>query len=172
MPRQPKPYVKDGFFCTSTGGVQHRKLCPVHMGPKHANHCLTSLLIQLDHIKQSGGNPADIQLEQASGIVRSAAPGVTYPTVAAALDNFLTHVKSEASGPTYEWYREKLLPVRERYGHLPVNKLTLTTGQQYKTWLREEKRWRRGKKGAAHKGVSPTTVNHHIRAAGLPWLVL
>ena len=40
MPRKPKPYIKDGWYVTSAGGVPHRKLCPVESGEKEAGRML------------------------------------------------------------------------------------------------------------------------------------
>ncbi|HJZ90745.1 MAG TPA: site-specific integrase [Gemmataceae bacterium] len=87
------------------------------------------------------------------------------PTVPQALDDFMMHVKSEVSEASYRWYSEKLWPLYHRYSDWPVNRLTYQEGLKYKTWLREEKEWRRGKKGPVQKGLSNTTVNHHLRAA-------
>lgn len=164
MPRKPKPYAKDGYYRTSLGGVQHRILCPVEDGFRQAELALARLIVQLDDIKRHGGVPTDLAPGRPPTQVPGPVTRVQYPTVPAALDAFMTFKKSESSGPTYDWYREKLWPLYERYSDWPVNKLTYEEGLKYKTWLRNEKEWRRGN-GPTKKGLSPTTVNHHIRAA-------
>lgn len=32
MPRVARPYIHQGWYCTSSGSVQHRKLCPADEG--------------------------------------------------------------------------------------------------------------------------------------------
>lgn len=155
MPRKPKPYVKRGYYCTSIGGVQHQKLCPVEDGLRQAEIALARLLVHQDDVK-NGVVPAPKK-----GPV--AVPAA--PTVAQALDDYMTFVQSESAGATYLFYREKLMPFRDRFADRPVNKLTYQDGLAYKNWLRHEKTWRKGKNGPPRKGLGNTTVNMHIRTA-------
>lgn len=165
MPRKPKPYVKDGFYRTSVGGIQHRILCAVEDGERQADLALARLLVNLDDIKRNGGMPTDLQPGQPPARPPALLPQVKYPTVPEALDDFMTFVESETAPASYRWYQEKLWPLRERFSDWMVNKLTYQEGLKYKTWLRQEKTWRKGKKGPLRKGLSNTTVNHHLRAA-------
>jgi integrase len=165
VPKKPKPYIKDGYYRTSVGGVQHRILCPAEDGQRRADIALARLLVQLDDLKRTGGVPTDLDPGRPPGRPPALLPRVTYPTVPDALDDFMTFVKSESSAGTYRWYQEKLWPLRERFADWAVNKLTYQEGLKYKTWLRQEKSWRKGKKGPLQKGLANTTVNHHLRAA-------
>jgi integrase len=71
--------------------------------------------------------------------------------------------KSETDEATYAWYRDKLDPFFERFANRPVATITYEEGLAYKTWLRNEKPWKKGK--TVMKGLGPTSVNHHVRAA-------
>jgi integrase len=101
-----------------------------------------------------------------------AAVNLNFPLVRDAFKAFMDHVKSESSEATYAWYQEKLYPLYERFHDWATNTISYQDGISYKNWLRHEKPWRRGKNGLARKGVGPTTVNHHLRAARsfLGWL--
>jgi integrase len=163
LPRKPKPYVKDGHYCTSVGGIQHRKLCSVEQGMRQADIELAKLIVLLDDVKRNGGQPTTVAPN--SPLAASPVLRATYPSVPQAIDDFMTFVKSETSEATYGWYQQKLWPLYERFSDWPVNKLTYQEGLKYKTWLREEKAWRKGKAGTVRKGLGNTTVNQHIRAA-------
>jgi site-specific recombinase XerD len=165
VPRKPKPYVKDGYYRTSFAGVKHRILCPVEDGVRQAEVALAKLIVQLDDIRRNGGVPTNLEAGPMREAAPTAVPKVTYPTLAEALDDFMTFVKSESSAGTYRWYQEKLWPLRERFADWTVNKLTYQEGLKFKTWLRQEKTWRKGKNGPPQKGLANTTVNHHLRAA-------
>jgi integrase len=78
-------------------------------------------------------------------------------------NDFMDFKKSETDPRTYAWYQEKLFPFVERFHDRVLPSITCKDGIKYKTYLREEKVWKRGK--VSHKGLSPTTVNHHLRAA-------
>ena len=123
-----------------------------------ADIALAKLIVQLNDIKHNGG----VQMTPNLG---GAVPAAKYPTVAEALDDFMSFKKSETAGPTYDWYSEKLRPFREQFWDRPVNRLTLQDGTGYKTWLRHEKPWKKGKDGPVMNGLKNSTVNMHVRAA-------
>ena len=81
MPREAKPYVKNGWFVTSIGGVQHKKLCPVDHGKRKAQDALAALRLQLAHGNQPG-----------PGVLAARADSVL---LGQAHDDFLDHKKAE-----------------------------------------------------------------------------
>jgi integrase len=96
-------------------------------------------------------------------------------TVAELAALFLCHVEAD-KGPdhvTFRGYKRNLTRLVERCGTLPVRKLHLTDGTEFKRWLREEARTKRtgrraGQKiGKAKRGrpLGPVYINHHLRAA-------
>src|SRR5688572_12735008 len=129
---------------------------------RQAELALARLIVQLEDIRRNGGVPTDLAPGQPPASVPGPPVRVTYPDIPSALDDFMTYVKSESSEATYEWYQEKLWPLYERFNEWPVNKLTYQEGVKYKTWLRSEKEWRKGKHGPPRKGLANTTVNHHL----------
>jgi integrase len=164
MARKPKPYVKDGWYRTSVGGVKHRLLCPVEEGPREAELALARLLVAIDDAKTQGA------------VAPTPEPGVPPPvvapeklagppskTVAQVYEEFMALKESENRGGTPAWYRDKLDPFFERFANRPLATLTLKDGLDYKTYLRHDKVWYRGKTRV--RGLKDTTVNAHVRAA-------
>jgi integrase len=148
MPKAPKPYKYRGYFCTSVGGTQHQKLCPVEDGVEQAKYALARLIVQR----------AD---EPASEKPRKGLAA----TVAEAHDEYLDYIKAERSAKTYTHRIDMLRPFYKRFGHRKLRDLTLRDGLEYKTWLKERKPWRMGGKGKLRHGVGNHTVNYCIRAA-------
>jgi hypothetical protein len=58
----PSPYLKNGFWVTSAGGVPHQKLCEESKGKKFAKLCLARLLVtRADRSRQNIlGEPATV----------------------------------------------------------------------------------------------------------------
>jgi hypothetical protein len=54
VPRQAKPYIKDGWYRTSIGGNQHQKLCEVVKGLKAAELALARLRVQRADAQAAG----------------------------------------------------------------------------------------------------------------------
>jgi integrase len=90
-------------------------------------------------------------------------PTVTLPNVLEVYNDFMEFKKSETDPRTYDWYQEKLFPFVERFHDRVLASITYEDGLKYKTFLRKEKVWKRGK--VSHSGLGDTTVNHHLRAA-------
>jgi len=160
MPRRPAAYVKGGKFCTSAGGVQHRPLCDASKGRRHADLCLARFLVQLDEWKAAGGRPADFVFRD--GETAPPTRPSASPTVPEALMAFFDRCKADCSPATLEWVVEKARPLNERFALRTMASITTADIQSLKSWLKDEKPWNRGKR--AFKGLSNTTVNHHLRA--------
>lgn len=160
MPREAKPYIKGGWYVTSFGGVQHRKLCEVKDGYRQAELALARLQIAAEDAKSQPG----VTPPAGPGIVPVIVQTAKSPTVQEAIDAFLDFKKAENAGATYDWYHEKLQAFYLMFGDRAMNSLTPEDGTRYKTYLRHEKEWKRGK-GPVRKGLGTTTVNQHIRAA-------
>jgi integrase len=155
MARPAKPFIHQGFYCTNYGGIQKQKLCKVDEGMRAAKLLLSRLMV----------NRADAQQERAV-----AGPGIRLPadvnaakTVADVIQEFLDFQAVESAPRTYQFYKEKLATLLQKFGTRPVASLTLTDGISHKRWLMEDKPWVRGK--TVRHGLGPTTVNHHIRCA-------
>jgi len=160
MPRSPKPYVKNNWYCTSIGGIQHQKLCPAEQGMKRAVECLASLMAQRYQARVSG-----MSLPSPGPGIASPMSEASSPIVQSVLDDFLEFKEEENPGPTFDWYKEKLKPIFTQFGTRPIATISTSDATKYKGWLRRDKPWKRGKNSVVRKGVGPTTVNHHLRAA-------
>lgn len=170
MPRPPKPYVFRDWYVTNYGGVDKQKLCKVDEGLKAATIALARLMVQRTDAQQegtlgvSGAGKATAKPKRGRG--ESYGDGLAGPgekTVAEVFDEFLDFKESETDPETYKHYCGKLAAFYERFGTRGIRSITLKDGLAYKKWLIETKPWKKGKK--TEKGVGPTTVNHHIRAA-------
>jgi integrase len=78
-------------------------------------------------------------------------------------DEFLDVKKTEGEPLTYKHYVDKLLPFFDRFADRLVASLTEADGISYKSYLMNEKEWKKGK--TKMKGLGACSVNHHIRAA-------
>jgi hypothetical protein len=151
MPRKPKPYVKDGWFCTSVGGVQHQKLCRVEDGLNKADLALARLKVMREDARREGvllptPGPGIAAYHGGSPVVPPrAVAGPAHATVAQVYDDFMDVKKAECSEHTYAWYRDKLDPFFERFAGRAISSLTYEDGLSYKNWLQREKVWARGK---------------------------
>ena len=164
MPRPPKPFLYRGWYCTNAGGIPQQKLCREEEGRRQAELALARLLVQRADAQQ------EAKLDVPGPGIRvnpdAYAPGLAGPSaklIAEVFDEFLDVKRVENDELTYIHYRDKLTPFYDRFGTRPIRSLTLQDGLAYKEWLRKDKPWKKGKK--AMRGVGPTTVNHHIRAA-------
>src|SRR5262249_35483089 len=168
MPRQAKPFLYRGWFCTNAGGKPQQKLCREEEGRKQAELALARLLVRREDARQEGklavpgpgiqASPGSAS-QQGNG---NYAPGLAGPqpkTVAVVYDEFMEAKKSETDPATYTWYRDKLDPFFEEFATRALASITYKDGITYKAWLREEKPWVKGK--TPMKGLGPTTVNHH-----------
>jgi integrase len=163
VPRQPKPYVHQGWYCTSTGGVQHRKLCPVEAGAQQAEIALARLVVAIEDAKRGLTGPADTTVGRPDAVIKQAPGPALSPTVADIHDQFLEVKRVECEPDTYHWYRDKLNSFFERFANHRLTAITYEEGLKYKEWLRKEKRWVRGKE--EHFGLGNSSVNAHLRAA-------
>lgn len=116
MARQPKPYKKGNYFCTSIGGIQHQKLCRIEEGPKTAREQLHRLSVKY----------ADAPKTTKKHMV---------PTVGEAHDNFLDSKSVENCDGTYNFYRTSLLTFHEMFAGRPVKSLTYDDAIAYKKRL-------------------------------------
>jgi integrase len=162
VPKEAKPYIKDGWYRTSIGGVQHRKLCRAEEGEKKAKVALARLQVELDEAQRNGTAMPSPGPGIAPLVVSPSALDPKLPTVTQAIDAYLDFQKEEVAPASFEWYKRKLQPMYERFGERPVASLTPEDGTRYKKWLREEKTWRRGKSEA--KGLKGGAI-HCLRAA-------
>lgn len=120
MARRPKPYEKDGWFVTSTGGKQHQKLCRVSEGRKNAEYLLAKLLVKQEEEPQP--------LKKGS-----------IPTVAETHDAFLdTRLVENAEG-TYGFYKTSLQNFYRDFGNRELKSLTYDDGIRYKKSLVDAK---------------------------------
>jgi hypothetical protein len=164
MPRKPKPYVKDGWYCTSIGGTPHQKLCRVEKGEREAELALARLIVQrADAERQGITAPTPGPGIQSLIINPQALAGPCSPTVSTVLDSFMDVKQSETADGTYEWYKHKLQPIHERFGGHALNSVTYEEGLAYKNWLRKEKPWMKGE--LPKKGIGTTSTNAYVRAA-------
>jgi len=140
--RQPSPYLKNGFWVTSAGGVPHQKLCEESKGKKFAKLCLARLLVtRADRSRQNIlGEPA---------------------TVAQVYEDYLNVKKAENEEATYLGYRDCLEPFFQKFASRLINSITYEEGIEYKNWLMNEKEWMKGKE--LMKGVGPARTNKCIR---------
>jgi integrase len=158
MARKPKPYLHQGWYCTSVGGAQHQKLCKEEEGLRQAEIQLARLVVLREDAKQ--GSPPSVAAHAAS---QPSNPAVPLVTVAQVFDAFLDFKMVEGRPSTYDWYRQRLTPFFAMFGARPVASLTEQDGLRYKKYLLEEKPWRRGNK--SFKGLGHTTVNSNLVAA-------
>lgn len=142
--RQPSPYLKNGFWVTSAGGIPHQKLCEESKGKKFAKLCLARLLVtRADRSRQSIlGEPA---------------------TVSQVYEDFLNVKKAENELQTYLGYRDCLEPFFQKFATRTISSLTYEEGIEYKQWLKTEKEWVKGK--VKMKGLGPARVNKCMRVA-------
>lgn len=148
MPRIPKPYVKGHHYCTSVGGIQHQKLCPVNEGLTRATQVLARLVTAQEDSRKSP----------------ELAKATSRPwTVQESILEFLEMKKVENRAGTWSWYTDKLKSLEERFGHRTLYSITLQDGLGYKTWLSKEKEWVRGQ--VRRRGLGTSTVNAYFRAA-------
>lgn len=118
MPRPPGFYKRQGYFCTSAGGVQHHKLCRIEEGVKTAREQLYKLLSRY----------ADLPKSTKKNLV---------PTVGEAHDSFLDDKKAQKSFGTYEFYRTSLQTFHEMFANRKIKELTHNDGVAYKMKLQE-----------------------------------
>src|SRR4051812_44294350 len=109
MARPPKPYLYRGHYCTSLGGVSHRRLCPEAAGAAKAREMLARLVVASP---ASGAAPPDRRLPPA---------GVT---VAAAIDEFLDFARADCAPATYAYSRKQLAPFYRRFGARPPSAIS------------------------------------------------
>jgi integrase len=159
MPRKPKPYEYRGHYCTSVGGEQHQKLCPIEMGMKHAEVCLARLLVARHEAAMTGKQAPAPVVVQGSVLPPPGAP----VSITQAIDAFLRFKQSEADARTFAWYRQCLRPLHDQLGHHKLGEVTVLHGVEYKEWLQKKKPWKRGQR--TMRGLGPTATNHHLRAA-------
>src|SRR5262245_25954738 len=156
MPKEAKPYKYRNHFVTDAGGVVHHRLCRVEEGMAKAKAEPRLWVAKLEEIRRERGLPG----------LNARHPPPPERTVAEACDAFMDHVEAKSAKgkahKTYTHYKGRLQTLVERFGGRPLASLTFEDGVAYKKWLMHEKEWKKGKKTA--KGVSPTTVNHNLRA--------
>lgn len=116
MARRPSFYKKAGWYVTSFGGIQHRKLCRIEEGERNAQIQLARLLVKTE----DGPKPL-----KKGGIA----------TVSEAHDDFLDAKHVEAATGTYEFYRVGLKMFHEMFGRRELKSLTYNDGVQYKKAL-------------------------------------
>jgi integrase len=168
MARTPKPYVKDGWFRTSAGGIPHQKLCEVEKGLRHAQIALNRLLIQREDAKNGRAPSVAVPAPADSPAAPGPAVGVEWPTVGQAYNAFMREqqLRVEAgtlAEDTLSWYTDKLEPFGQRFAGRPVNSITYTEGLEYQGWLRKRKEWRKGKQKVV--GLKASSANAYVRAA-------
>jgi integrase len=164
MARRSKPFLYRGWYCTNAGGVPQQKLCREEQGHKSAEVALARLLVQKADAKQEG--KLAVPGPGVRAIAEQYAPGLAGPqpkTVAEVFNDFMTVKKAETDEATYSWYQDKLAAFYNRFATRPISSIDYEEGLTYKSWLRKEKKWKRGKKPM--KGLGNTTVNHYVRAA-------
>lgn len=162
MPRKPGVYLKDGYWRTSIGGVQHQKLCKEEEGKKQALLSLARLQVARDDAQKSG----TVTASPGPGIPLVFSPAqltANAVTVLQVYDDFLNSKKVEADESTYLGYRDCLDPFGEMFAGRTLCSITYEDGLRYKEWLRHEKPWIKGK--VKMKGVGPARVNKCMRVA-------
>lgn len=167
MPRIPKPYPHKGWYRTNAGGKRGHPLCRIEEGMTKARRVLNVYLGQQAEAEATGKARKPV----GSGIRPKGVHDPEDSKLAGEVhDEYLDVVKSENEPSTYKHYLNKLKPFVERFGHLPIAKLTERDGLTYKQWLLKDKKWVKGgkkvgQKSVTMKGVGPTTCNHFLRAA-------
>jgi hypothetical protein len=145
MAKEPKPYIKDGWYRTSIGGVQHRKLCREEEGVHKAKVALARPRVELHEAQRNGTALPSPGPGIAPLVISPSALDPKLPTVTDAIDAYLDFQMEQAAPASFDWYKKKLQPLYEQFGERPIALLTPEDGTNYKKWLREEKTWRRGK---------------------------
>jgi integrase len=154
MSRAAKPFKHEGWYKTNVGGTRTR-LCPVEDGFKAAEDALARLKVGRMQIVERGQAPTPV----GPGIVVN----IRSKLVGEVHDEYLDFSQADAAADTYRFYRDKLQAFFGRFADRDIRSLTQADGAAYKKWLRTEKIWKKGK--TKMRGVGPTTVNHHLRAA-------
>jgi integrase len=162
MPRQPKPYVKNGWFCTSLGGIQHQKLCPVEQGLKNADLALARLRVQRTDDGHGAIQPATTEEGRIPSI---ALAGPKNYLLGEVHDDFLDYKKAQygENSTAYQDFVVRLKPLLDQYGNQPFSSLTDVDGLRYRYYLQKEKPWMKGK--ILVKGLRPPSVNSRLGAA-------
>ena len=113
MARRPKPYKRQGWYCTSAGGIQHTKLCRLEEGLKTAEIALARLLVKQD--------------DEPKPLKRGAVP-----TVLQAFDDFMDFKATECPQGTYEVYQNHLKGFVEMFAHRLLKEMAVEDGIKYK----------------------------------------
>ena len=158
MPRRAKPYKYRGWYVTDAGGIPHHRLCLVQHGMVEAERELRRYLNQMDAERELAPTPGP-GIRPATSI----SEGAYGKKVHDAHDEFLDAKKADGEPLTYKHYVDKLLPFYERFGGRILSSLTEADGIAYKSYLINDKEWKKGLKKV--RGLGACTVNHHVRAA-------
>jgi integrase len=150
--------LHQGFFVTSFGGVPKQKLCREEDGYQAAVTALARLMVKQADVQANSSVPTWVNPKAAKGIAAE-----SEKTLADVFNEFLALKKVEVDPRTFTFYCECLTPLFARLGDRPIRSITLTDGSRYKSWLMNEKPWKKGKK--VMRGLGPTAVNHRIRCA-------
>jgi integrase len=149
MAREAKPFLHRGWYKTDLAGVR-RKLCREEEGLEKAKVELARLIVQLND-----GTPTEV--------VEARPADVTKVPLGFVFDRFLEMKRIEKGKETYKYYADKLTPLYDFFGNLPITSLTRHDGLRYKEFLMKEKPWEKGKEKM--RGLGRTTVNHHLKVA-------
>src|SRR5262245_38858940 len=111
MPREAKPYLHQGWYCTSAGGMPHFKLCPEADGKKIAKSRLHAYLSGL----AQGKTPEAMAEEMGVPAIRGRQGnyrGQGRVLVGHALDDFMDYKAAEfgRESQTYQDYVTRLKP--------------------------------------------------------------
>src|SRR4051812_15839469 len=120
MARKAKPYLKDGWYCTSIGGVQHQKLCRAEEGLNQAELALARLMVQRADARDSGtiapvpgpGVQLVIPPEKLGGPKSALTNDV--------LKDFLATAEVEVAPETFIGYKTALATFYERFAERPI----------------------------------------------------
>lgn len=137
MGRKAKPFRLRGLWQTNVAGKKHR-LCKDTETEKTARKLLDRLHRERE-VNPHAHLFSDITLEQAAA-------------------EFLVYTETENDPATTQHYRSKLIPLVDRLGKRPLRSIRQADGVDYKRWLMDHVNCR-------GKPYSPTTINHHLRAA-------
>lgn len=155
MARPPRPFVYRGHFVSSFGGVKNQKLCREEEGFKAAQAALARLMVKRADGEQERPTPGP-------GI-RVSPDSKSQRLVADLFNEFMRLKQVETSEPTFNYYRECLTPLFEKFGTRPLMSITLQDGLFYKNFLMREIEWKKGKKKM--RGLGACSVNHRVRCA-------